>query len=466
YQGARKNLSYFGRVNYDYKERYLASFTARRDGSYAFGIDNKFANFFSGSLGWIVTAEDFFKPSFVDFLKIRGSYGSIGNENVVPQYRRITTGGPDYGSPVNSNGYNFDNIFYPGSTLGSLDNTALAWEKQLQLNIGFDITLFNNKISLSADYYTRDIKGLLFGSRGSDYLGTIPTPTANIGSTETKGVDITLTYNENINKDFKMSNAFTFTTSKNLVTATNDDGSARVLGGSYFNGQSQTVTVFEKGFTPAYFYGYKTNGLFQTPEEIANAPTQTGAQPGDIRFVDINGDGVITAADQTKIGDPYPSFTMGWNLSLSFKNFDFTAFTYASIGNDIYRAYERNQNFTNKDRSVLGRWTGPGTTNDAKTPRYSFTDANSNIRVSDRYVEDGTFVKVKNLQLGYTFPASLIKVFKGLRIYGQVRNAFVFTKYTGFDPEIQNGAGLLETGVDRGTYPQPRVYSLGLDIKL
>ena len=156
---------------------------------------------------------------------------------------------------------------------------------------------------------------------------------------------------------------------------------------------------------------------------------------------------------------------MGYNLNMEYKNFDFTAFIYASIGNDIYRAYERNANYSNKYRSVLARWTGEGTTNDARNPRYSFTDANSNIRVSDRYVEDGSFVKVKNIQLGYTFPAKTIsKLFSKLRVYAQVKNAFLFTKYSGYDPEI--AGGILDTGIDRGAYPQPRTYSFGIDIKL
>ena len=465
YQYFRRNLSYFGRVNYDFQNKYLASFTARRDGSYAFGIDNKFANFFSGSAGWVVSNENFFKSDFVDYLKIRGSYGAIGNENVSPQFVGIVTGGPSYGSTANSNGYTFGDIFYPGSTVGSAANNALRWEKQLQMNVGFDITFYKKKFNITADYFEKKVDGLLFTPSASLYLGTVPIPTANIGSTSSKGVDITVGYNETIGKEFRLNTSLTFTTSENKVTATNSDGTAKIVGGGYFNGQSQTVTVFEKGQTPGYFYGYKTNGLFQTFDEITKAPTQAGAQPGDIRFVDVNGDGAITAADQTKIGDPFPDFTMGWNLTLEYKNFDFNMFTYASIGNDVYKAFERNANYSNKSREVLGRWTGAGTTNDARTPRYSFTDANSNIRVSERYVEDGSFVKIKNLQLGYTFPEQLTrKVFSRVRLYVQVRNAFTFTKYTGFDPEI--AGGILDTGVDRGAYPQARTYSVGVDIKL
>ncbi|MFY7839014.1 MAG: SusC/RagA family TonB-linked outer membrane protein [Lacibacter sp.] len=465
YQYFRRNLSYFSRINYDYDNKYLASFTARRDGSYAFGIDNKFANFFSGSLGWVVSNENFFQPGFVDYLKIRGSYGSIGNENVSPQFVGIITGGPSYGSTANSNGYTFGDVFYPGSTVGSAANNALRWEKQLQINAGFDITFFKKKFNLTADYFQKNVDGLLFTPSASLYLGTVPIPTANIGSTSSRGIDMTLGYNETIGKEFRLSTSLTFTTAKNEVTATNSDGTAKILGGGYFNGQSQTVTVFEKGQTPGYFYGYKTNGLFQSFDDVTKAPTQTGAQPGDIRFVDVNNDGVINASDQTKIGDPFPDFTMGWNLTLEYKGFDFNMFTYASVGNDVYKAFDRNANFSNKPREILGRWTGAGSTNDARTPRYSFTDANSNIRVSDRYVEDGSFVKIKNLQVGYTFPENMMKkVFSRVRLYAQVRNAFTFTKYTGFDPEISGG--ILDTGVDRGAYPQARTYSLGLDIKL
>lgn len=464
YQYFRRNISYFARVNYDYKDKYLASFTIRRDGSYAFGSENKFANFLSGSAGWVVSNENFFTSKTINLLKIRGSYGSIGNENVNPQFVGIETGGSSYGPTANSNGYTFGDVFYPGSTVASAANNALRWEKQIQANIGFDITLFN-RINLSADYFQKEVDGLLFTPSASLYLGTVPIPTANIGSTKSAGFDITLGYNGNIGKKFKLNTTVTFTTARNEVTATNDDGTARILGGYYFNGQSQSVTVFEKGQTPGYFYGYKTMGLFQSADEITKAPSQNGAQPGDIRFVDVNGDGVINAQDQTKIGDPFPDFTMGWNVTLEYKGFDFNAFTYASVGNDVYRAYERNANYTNKARDVLARWTGPGSTNDARYPRYSFTDGNSNIRVSDRYVEDGSFIKLKNLQLGYTLPASATgKVFSRVRVYVQVRNAFIFTKYTGFDPEIPGG--ILDTGVDRGAYPQPRTYSIGLDIKL
>lgn len=464
YQYFRRNISSFMRVNYDFKSRYLFSATIRRDGSYAFGVENKFANFYSGSLGWVVSEENFFKSKFINNLKLRASYGAIGNENVNPQFVGIVTGGPSYGPTGNSNGYSFGNVFVPGATVGSAANNSLRWENQIQSNFGFDMIFHNYKFSLSADVFRKSVDGLLFTPSASLYLGTVPIPTDNIGSTQTTGIDITLSYYEKIKGKVNINNSITFTTAKNEVTATNSDGTAKIYGGYYFNGQSQSVTVFEKGFSPGYFYGYKTNGLFQNEQEIASSAQQLGAKPGDIKFVDVNGDGVIDANDRTQIGNPFPTFTLGWNLNIEYKNFDLNAFTYVSVGNDIYRAYERNANYTNKDRRILDRWTGEGSTNSAQNPRYSFVDANNNSRVSDRYVEDGSFIKLKNIQLGYTiskFP-NRIRLNK-IRIYVQVKNAIVITKYTGFDPEI--AGGVLDTGIDRGAYPQARTYALGIDVK-
>jgi len=431
YQYFRKNISYFGRLNYDYNEKYLASVSARRDGSIAFGNENQFGNFYATSLGWVASNEKFFKSKLINFLKIRGSYGTTGNENVNPQYVGIITGGPSYGPTANSNGYSFGEVFTPGSTIGSAANNALRWEKQVQSNIGFDLTFVNNHFTINADYFNKSVDGLLFTPSASLYLGTVPIPQANIGTTKTSGFDVTLNYRNNPNKKVQLNSSLTF---------------------------------IEKGFTPGYFYGFKTNGLFQNAAEVAASPKQAGAQAGDIKYVDMNGDGVIDAADKTKIGDPFAKFTLGWNVSVSVGNFDFVSFVYASVGNDIYRAFERNANYTNKPREILARWTGENSTNDARYPRYSFVDNNNNARVSDRYVEDGSFVKIKNLQFGYSLPASLTKKgFDKVRFYFQVKNAYTFTNYTGYDPEIPGG--ILETGVDRGAYPQPRTFALGLDIK-
>jgi TonB-linked SusC/RagA family outer membrane protein len=461
WQYERRNLSYFSRLNYDYKDKYLASFSARRDGSYAFGANNKFANFFAGSLGWVVTNETFFQPDAINYLKIRGSYGVTGNENVSPQYQRISTSIYAYNLGQNA-GYTFGNDPTSiGATIASFKNDNLAWEKQKQFNAGFDLRFFKNKFSFTTDYFQKNISGLLFTPSLSLYLGTAAAPTANIGTTKTSGFEMNLGYSDIINKNFKISTNVTFTTAKNQVTETNNG----LIQGGYYGIPTQNVTRFEKGYTPGYFYGYKTDGLFQNQADISKSAVQPNAQPGDIRFVDVNGDGKIDGDDRTKIGDPFPNFTMGWSLNLDFKGFDFTTFVYASVGNDVYRAYERNLAMTNKFRGVLARWTGEGTTNDAANPRYTFIDANNNTRASDRYVEDGSFVKIKDIQLGYTLPSTLYKnkVFSKVRIYAQVKNAYTFTKYSGYDPEISGG--IFDTGIDRGAYPQARTYSVGVDFK-
>jgi TonB-linked SusC/RagA family outer membrane protein len=461
YQYERRNLSYFSRLDYDYSNKYLASVSLRRDGSYAFGEKNKFANFYAGSLGWIASNEDFFKVDAINFLKFRASYGITGNENVNPQYQKISTSIYSYNLGQNA-GYTFGNDPTSiGATIASFKNDQLKWEQQKQLNAGFDLRFFNNKFSFSGDYFRKDISGLLFTPTLSLYLGTAALPTSNIGTTQTSGYDMNLGFTDQINKNFRLSTNITFTKAVNKVTETNQG----LITGGYYGIPTQTVTRFEKGFAPGYFYGFKTNGLFQNVAEIAKGAAQPNAKPGDIRFVDINGDGKIDADDRTEIGNPFPKFTAGWSLQLEYKGFDFNTFVYASVGNDIYRAYERNLAMTNKYRGVLSRWTGEGTKMDATSPRYTFTDDNNNTRVSDRYVEDGSFVKIKDIQLGYTFsPAILRKVnISKLRLYGQVKNAYTFTKYSGFDPEISGG--IFDTGIDRGIYPLARTWSLGIDVK-
>jgi TonB-linked SusC/RagA family outer membrane protein len=457
----RRNLSYFGRINYDYEGRYLASFTLRRDGSNAFGKDNRFGQFMAGSLGWVISSEKFWRSNFVDFLKFRGSYGVTGNENVTPQFQRISNEIYLYNLGQNA-GYTFGNEPTSiGSTIASYRNDGLGWERQNQFNIGFEARFLKNKFNLSADYYRRDISGLLFNPTLSFYLGTAALPSANIGSTETQGVDITLGYTDKIGKKVNLNTYVTLTTVENLVTETNQG----LIQGGFYGIPGQSVTRFETGFPPGYFFGWKTNGLFQNETDVKNSPVQPGAQPGDIRFVDVNGDGVINADDRTNIGNPFPKFTIGWGLNLDYKGFDFTTFWYGSFGNDIYRAYERNLAMTNKHRMVLGRWTGEGSTNDARFPRYSFVDDNLNARASDRYLEDGSFIKIKDLQMGYSFTSAMLKKIKisKLRVFGQVRNAFTFTNYSGFDPEI--AGGIFESGIDRGIFPQARTWSLGVDVR-
>ena len=452
WQYVNRNLSYFGRVLYDFDEKYYASFTGRVDGSTSFGKNNKFGFFPSASVGWVVSKEDFFDdvPVF-DYLKFRASYGTLGNDNISPQFSLIST----------FPSYVFNGTITPGSSLGSIPNDDVSWENQVQMNVGIDTRIFNDKVSLSVDYFKKTVDDLLFSPNLSLYLGVPSYPTTNIGSTESTGIDASISLNTSVG-DLSISSDLNFTTAENEVISINNGD--KYIWGAGYGIPYRNIVRFEEGYSPGYFFGYVTDGIFQTQEEVNNHATQNGAVPGDIRFIDVNGDGIVNDSDRTQIGDPFPDFTIGWNLNLDYKAFDLSVFTYASVGNDIYRAYERNLNYTNRFASTLARWTGPGTS--FEEPRVTFVDSNNNSRASDRYIEDGSYLRIKNIQLGYQFPKSLTDIwgFDEVRAYVQVKNALTLTDYSGYDPEISVG-GVLNTGIDYGTYPQPRIWSMGVNIK-
>ena len=452
WQYVSRNLSYFARVLYDFNEKYYASFTGRMDGSTSFGKNNKFGFFPSASIGWVVSKEDFFEDiPVLDYLKFRASYGTLGNDNISPQFSLIST----------FPSYVFNGSITPGSSLGSIPNDDVSWENQVQMNVGIDTRIFNDKVSFSVDYFKKTVDDLLFSPNLSLYLGTPSFPTTNIGSTESTGIDATISLNSSIGA-LAISSNLNFTTAENKVVSINNGD--KYIWGAGYGIPYRSIVRFEEGFSPGYFFGYVTDGIFQTQDEVNNHATQNGAVPGDIRFVDVNGDGIVNDNDRTQIGDPFPDFTIGWNLNLDYKAFDLNIFTYASVGNDIYRAYERNLNYTNRFSSTLARWTGAGTSFDE--PRVTFVDSNNNTRASNRYIEDGSYLRIKNIQLGYKFPNSLIDElgFDEVRAYFQVKNALTLTEYSGYDPEISVG-GVLNTGIDYGTYPQPRIWSMGLNIK-
>ena len=453
WQYVNRNLSYFSRLLYDYDEKYYASLTARMDGSTSFGSNNKFGFFPSASFGWVVSKEDFFEKLPIDFLKLRASYGSLGNDNISPQFALIST----------FPSYVFNGNIVSGSSLGSIPNNDVSWENQVQTNIGIDTRFFGNKLSLTVDYFQKTVDDLLFSPNLSLYLGTPYFPTTNIGSTKSSGIDANISFNTNI-ASLSVSSNLNFTTAKNEVVSINNGD--KYIWGAGYGIPYRPIVRFEEGFSPGYFYGYVTDGLFQNQSEIDNHASQSlnGTFPGDIRFVDLNNDGIINDSDRTKIGDPFPDFTIGWNLNLDYKSFDLSVFTYASVGNDIYRAYERNLSYTNRFASVLDRWTGAGTS--FEEPRVTFIDSNNNNRASDRYIEDGSYLRIKNIQLGYSLPDSAVEKlgFSQIRAYMQVKNALTLTEYSGYDPEISVG-GVLNTGIDYGTYPQPRIWSLGMNFK-
>ena len=449
-------LSYFARLQYAYDGKYLFSAVIRRDGSSNFGPKNKFGYFPTASVGWVASEEDFLKDSkLISFLKLRASYGIIGNDRI---------GGFRFVSVLNGEAeYVFNNQLAQGLAIGPIANPEVRWEQQKPLDIGFDVELFN-KVNITADYFRKTTDDLLVAAQTSGIIGVSApgssVPFINAGSVVNKGFEFSIGYKEVVNEDFNFNINYNFTTLDNEVTFVGNQ-TGIIEGGSFGVGQ-EPPSRMEAGFPIGYFYGYKTNGLFQTQADVNAHATQTNAAPGDLRFVDVNGDGVITPDDRTYIGDPIADLTMGLNLSFNYKNFDFNAYAFASLGNEIVRNYERNLPLTNRPTYYLDRWTGPGTSN--SFPRVT-TGATGNTLFSDFYVEDGSFLRLQSLQLGYSFSDSVLEKlqFDKLRFYVRASNLFTLTKYRGFDPTTSNGSPI-GGGIDQGFYPNPRTFFFGMNV--
>ncbi len=451
-------LSYFARVQYDYEGKYLFSGVVRRDGSTKFGPDNKFGFFPSASAGWILSEEDFLSNSnSINFLKLRGSYGIIGNDRI-----------RDFGfeSLINGEGaYVIGDELVIGSALGSLSNPEIKWEEQKTLDIGVDAKFLNNKLDVTFDYFNRRTEDLLLTPQVSGILGGAApgsgAPTVNAGTVENKGFELSFNYRETISENFKYNFSVNATTLKNEVLFVSGDNGF-IPGGGFGIGQEAPARM-EAGFAMGYFRGFMTDGIFQSQAEVDASPTLDGTQAGDLRFVDVNGDGIIDDLDKTDLGNPIPEATFGMNIGFTYKNFDFLTYAFASLGNEIVRNYERFQPLTNRTTAYLGRWTGSGTS--ADFPRLT-TAASNNTLFSDFFVEDGSFIRIQNIQLGYTFSEKLIESWKmdEFRLYASVSNAFTFTKYRGYDPTTSNGAPI-GGGIDVGFYPTPKTYSLGMNLK-
>ena len=456
-------VGYLARLNYNFDRKYLLAASIRRDASSRFGANNRWGWFPSVSAGWNMAQENFMANSDFNILKLRGSWGITGNDNI-GNYR--------YSSTL------ITNFIYPiagapatGTTASGLGNSNLKWEETTMRNIGIDAGLFNSQFTISAEYYRNTSDDLLINRPLSLSSGfNDPYITENIGSVETKGFELNLGYND-------YEGDFTWSANLNIGTSTNEvkslGGVDFIEGGGFENENVSRIAVGEPLF---YFYGYQTDGIYQTQEEVnavlrAN-PDQTVVEPGDVRFVDRNNDGMITSADKTKIGNPYPDFTYGLNLNANYKDFDLSLFIYGSQGNDVYNTniYDL-QGMTrlfNSGVEVLDRWTGPGTSN--TIPRAM--GATQNVAASDRFVEDGSYARLRNLVVGYTLPQNLFNgYFTQFRIYVSGQNLITLTNYSGLDPEIGIPAidgnadtQRFEVGIDRGNYPQPQSVQLGLQV--
>ncbi len=451
-------LSYFARVQYDYDGKYLISGVIRRDGSTKFGPNNRFGYFPSGSVGWIVSEEEFMQQSdFLNFLKLRGSYGILGNDRIPSNgFRGVLNGEGAYV-------WNGNLVF--GQAVGVLSNPEIQWEEQKTYDIGVDLRLFNNAVDITADYFDKTTEGLLLQPQVSGILGAsapgAQPPVVNGGTVKNRGFEFAIGYNYNPSDDFSLSINYNATFLDNEVTEVNNEAGF-LQGGSFGVGQDPPARM-EAGKPIGYFYGLETDGLFQNQTEVDNHATQANAAPGEIRFVDQNNDGVIDSDDRVDIGNPIPDATMGLNLSITYKNFDFGAYTFASIGNEIVRNYERNQPLVNRSVYTLNRWIGEGTS--TTQPRVT-TGATSNTLFSDFFVEDGSFVRIQNAQLGYSFPQEMLNSvgIDKLRVYVSANNIYTFTKYRGYDPSASSGTPI-GAGIDPGFYPVPRTYLLGVNLK-
>ena len=449
--------SLFARLSYNYDEKYMIQATIRRDGSSRFGSNNKYGVFPSASIGWNIMNEKFMESTrdWLTNLKFRASWGKNGNDNIGNfAYTTLTALG-------NTSNYYFGRqaaMIY-GSKANRLANEDLKWEESEQTDLGLDFGFWNNKLTFSVDYYIKKTNGMIIEMPIPSYVGEAR-PLANVGDMENSGVEFELGYKFNIadaHFAVKGNASYLHNELKNLG---NDTGFLN-YGISQF---SDGGTRAENGQPFPFFYGYKTNGIIQNAAEAAeyNAKYGTNKQPGDFRFVDMNGDGVINSDDRTNIGNGVPTWTFGLNLDAEWKGFDLSLFFQGVSGADVFDAtYRQDIASGNYPTWVLQRWTGEGSSNSVPTLGKS-----ENWVCSDMYIQDGSYLRLKNITLGYTLPRNLtnrINVSR-LRIYARAENLFTWTKYWGFDPEI--GSGSTSLGVDYGVYPQARTYTLGFNISL
>ncbi len=462
--------SVFGRLQYDYKEKYIFSAMLRRDASTRFGPSNRVGYFPSFSGAWVIHNEDFMNSVIISNFKVRGSWGITGNDKI-GSYRWI-------GALQGTNGeatYPFGDVLAFGNAAGALSNLDLQWETNTQTNIGFDLGLFDNNLNVSFDYFNKRTEDLLIVAEVSALLGASAggsqAPVVNAGTVENKGFEFNINYTHNFSDNVSLGVNYNLTNINNKVLEVNNQ--AGFISGGLFN-LNQQPSRMQTGLPLGVFYGLKTDGIFQTQAEIDALAIdrdgdgtldeyQQGAAPGDLKYVDVDGNGYIefgSDTDLTELGNPIPDFTMGGGFNLKVHNFDFGASFYASIGNEIVRGYERFITYSNKLSLYNGRWTGVGTSNEV--PRAS-TNAANNQLFSSFYVEDGSFLRIQNVQLGYTLNGTQIKGIDKLRIYVAANNVYTFTKYRGYDPDISN-ASPIGAGVDLGQYPQARMFITGIKV--
>jgi TonB-linked SusC/RagA family outer membrane protein len=461
--------SYFGQAKYNYDQKYLFTATVRRDGTSRLA-NNNWGTFPAFSAGWRLDREDFFDfgDTFPSFL-LRGSWGQTGNQQV-PSYSTVD-------SYSNNNAYSDyaigggQNTVSTGLTQTRVSNSDLQWETSTQTTVGVDLGFFDNKLQLTAEYYNKTTKDILvYNIIPLTYGGTNDGQWINDGKMNNKGVELDLSYADNSN-DFGYNVALNFSAYKNELTELNSVPYLGIPSSSLHSVNfDQEVSRSAVGQPIGSFYGFVADGLFQSQQEVTAYGLQPDAQAGDIRFEDVNGDGVLDSEDRTFIGSPHPDVLLGLNLNFTYRNFDLGLFFNGSFGNDLYnltkyKTYFFNQAAYNKDSALVNAWTPQNT--GSSIARLSLDDPNNNIRPSSYYVEKGSYFKLNNMQLGYTFnPESLANI--ELRVFGQATNLFTITDYSGMNPQIglQNYSSdnrNLDIGVDRGIYPPSRTFTFGIN---
>ena len=473
-------MSYFGRLNYDFKETYMFSAIIRADGSSKFAKGNQWGYFPSFSAGWVMSNEAFMKntASWLGFLKVRAGWGQNGNDNIPNSNWRADYEFGDYGLYTFGSDKN-------GGTTGAypnrLANPDLTWETSEQTNIGIDARFLDNRLSFTMDWYSKQTKDLLV-EVGTNAASGFATQYQNAGTVKNTGLELSMGWRDQIGKEFKYGVNVNMAYNKNEVTEVNN-ANHFIEGGNDLLAQSTGRFVrMEEGHPIGYFYGYKTDGVIQNQNDLqayldqnckgnaANSKQGASIKPGDLKFVDVDGNGVINDDDKTDLGNPHPDVTMGLTLSAEYKGFDFSVTTYGAFGAQVARSWRKfsDGQYENYTTEVYDYWHGEGTSN--RYPLLAPGNSGQNFQaISDIYIDDADYVRIQNLTIGYDFKRIWKNCpFQQLRVYAAAQNLFTFTGYKGMDPE--NGRALNDkepwvTGVDVGNYPQPRTYMVGVNVK-
>ena len=472
---ATRGQSFFARLGWSWKDRYMVNATMRADGSSKFAKGHRWGYFPSVSAGWTLTEEDFMKPaaSWLDFLKLRLSWGQVGNANInCYQYLAPVT--------TSKTNYNFGatggtDAWVMGAYTERLANEKVKWETSEQYNVGLDARFLRQRLSLTLDGYIKSTKDWLVQAPIRATAGT-GGPVINGGDVKNKGIEVGLSWNDNIGRDF------TYSVGANFAYNHNEVGNIPTLDGIIHGKDNQIYSNAEEfyraenGHAIGYFWGYKTAGLFQNQKEIndwiaaGNGIYQADVKPGDVKYVDVNHDGVINASDKVDLGNGLPKYTFGFNFNLAWKGFDLSANFTGAVGFQIAQSYRNpDSSQANYSRRILKRWTGEGTSNEI--PRVTYGDV-GNWLFSDLYLQDGDYIRLQNLTMGYDFKKLISwKGLSKMRLYFQVQNLFTLTKYDGMDPEIGsfngtdgNSSDSWVSGVDMGYYPHPRTFIVGLNL--